>query len=194
MAVEKQEKRRQMILKAAEKLFAKNGFHGTDVEAIAKEAGTAKGTVYNYFENKEDIFLSVLDEGLHKLEEKMHLGLVSIDDPVEKIKKGIEIYISFLKDHLHLFRILAGEQAQFGDKFRKRKNEVFFARIGHVEQVVAAAIEGGHLKKMDPFIATSGLFGMINFTVFRGLLIGRKFSARQMTEQITRLYMEGMLP
>ena len=194
MAVEKQEKRRQMILKAAEKLFASNGFHGTDVEAIAREAGTAKGTVYNYFENKDDIFLSVLDEGLHELEEKMRRDLMSVDDPVEKIKKGIEIYIYFLKDHLHLFRILAGAQAQFGDKFRKCKNEEFFARIGHVERIIGNAIEAGHLKQMDPFIATSGLFGMINFTVFRGLLIGRKFSARDMTEQITKLYLEGILP
>jgi AcrR family transcriptional regulator len=194
MAMEKQEKRRQMILKAAEKLFARNGFHGTDVEAIAKQAGTAKGTVYNYFENKEDIFLSVLDDGLHELEEQMRLELVNVDDPVEKIKKGIEIYIYFLADHLHLFKILAGEQAQFGDKFRKRKHEEFFARIGHVELIIGTAIEEGHLKKVDPFIATTGLFGMINFSVFRGLLLGKKFSARHMTEQITKLYLEGMLP
>lgn len=194
MAAEKQEKRRQMILKAAEKLFARNGFHGADVEAIAKEAGIAKGTVYNYFENKDDIFLSVLDDGLHELEEKMRLNLAHVEDPVEKIKKGIEIYIFFLADHLHLIKILAGEQAQFGDKFRKCKHEEFFARVGHVEQVIGAAIREGHLKKVDPFIATSSLFGMINFSVFRGLLLGKKFSASGMTEQITKLYLEGMLP
>lgn len=194
MTVARTKERRTVILRAAEKLFAAHGFHGTDVEGIAREAGTAKGTVYNYFENKDDIFLSVLEEGFRKLEGRMRMGLSKIKDPVEKIRKGIGIYIYFLADHLHLFRILAGEQMQFEDKIKKMKREEFFARVGHIERAISAGIKEGRLKKIDPFVASSSLFGMINFTVFRGLLIGKKFSAKRLSEQISGLYLEGMLP
>ncbi len=55
------EKRRSEILTAAAKLFAEKGFHRTTTQAIAHEAGLAEGTIYNYFTNKEDLLVSMLN-------------------------------------------------------------------------------------------------------------------------------------
>jgi AcrR family transcriptional regulator len=54
--------RRQTILRAAEVLFAKNGYRKTRIEDIADHAEVSVGTVYGYFENKEDLLVTVLDE------------------------------------------------------------------------------------------------------------------------------------
>lgn len=54
------------ILEVANRLFAKNGFHETKLEQVAKEADIAKGTLYLYFRSKEDLFLQCLVDGHEK--------------------------------------------------------------------------------------------------------------------------------
>lgn len=53
--------RRNRILDAATKVFAARGFHPTTIKDVAREAGIADGTIYNYFENKTALLLGVLD-------------------------------------------------------------------------------------------------------------------------------------
>ncbi len=55
------EKRRSEILMAAARLFAEKGYHRTTTQAIAHEAGLAEGPIYNYFANKEDLLVSMLN-------------------------------------------------------------------------------------------------------------------------------------
>lgn len=53
--------RRDQILDAATTVFARNGFHRATIRDVAKEAGIADGTIYNYFENKTALLLGILD-------------------------------------------------------------------------------------------------------------------------------------
>ena len=53
--------RRNQILEAAAKVFAQKGFHPTTTKDIAKEAGIAEGTIYNYFESKTDLLVGIFD-------------------------------------------------------------------------------------------------------------------------------------
>ncbi len=53
--------RRNQILDAATKVFAEKGFHPTTIKDIAREAGIADGTIYNYFENKTALMLGIFD-------------------------------------------------------------------------------------------------------------------------------------
>ena len=104
---DKKEAGRRKILKAAEKLFAKGGFHGTEVSEIARLAGVAKGTVYNHFDTKEEILVSVIEEGLDELDEMMKSGIVQSENPLEQIKSGLEIYCKFLENHKPIFKIVS---------------------------------------------------------------------------------------
>src|SRR3954469_9287303 len=55
------EARRNQILDAATTVFAEKGFHRTTIRDIARVAGIADGTIYNYFENKTALLLGILD-------------------------------------------------------------------------------------------------------------------------------------
>jgi len=52
----------QNILRTAERLFATKGFNGTSMNDIVKESGVSKGAIYNHFENKERLFLTLLED------------------------------------------------------------------------------------------------------------------------------------
>ena len=60
--VQKKEKTKQAILKAALELFAAKGFYATTTKAISKKAQIAEGTLFNYFETKEDLALYFFEE------------------------------------------------------------------------------------------------------------------------------------
>lgn len=73
------------ILRGARKLFLKKGYEGTSVEAIARSLDIAKGTIYLYFNTKEDLFSAVLSEqgraifeGLKKSARKSRSAAVSL--------------------------------------------------------------------------------------------------------------------
>ncbi len=65
--VENKEKTRKAILRAALELFAEKGFYQTTTKAIARKAGIAEGTLFNYFETKEDLALYFFEEQLTKV-------------------------------------------------------------------------------------------------------------------------------
>ena len=65
----KGELRKQQILECAKKLFSKKGYHNTHVEDIHKEAKIGKGTFYEYFKNKEELFIALLVKFLDDWEE-----------------------------------------------------------------------------------------------------------------------------
>lgn len=58
---DKAEFRKQQILECAKKLFSQNGYYNTQIADIIKQAKIARGTVYQYFKNKEDIFTTLLE-------------------------------------------------------------------------------------------------------------------------------------
>src|SRR5438874_756871 len=65
--IENKEKTRRAILKAALNLFAEKGFYGTTTKAISKKARIAEGTLFNYFETKEDLALYFFEQELAQI-------------------------------------------------------------------------------------------------------------------------------
>jgi AcrR family transcriptional regulator len=61
---EQQSRTRAALIASARRVFARDGFHGANLAAIAREAGLTKGAVYSNFDNKADVFLAVLDDDL----------------------------------------------------------------------------------------------------------------------------------
>jgi AcrR family transcriptional regulator len=58
---ERRQETREEVLAAAARVFARNGFHGTSLDAVAEEAGFSRGAVYYNFADKEALFLELLD-------------------------------------------------------------------------------------------------------------------------------------
>ncbi|MCW4055129.1 MAG: TetR/AcrR family transcriptional regulator [Candidatus Bathyarchaeota archaeon] len=81
----------EKILNAAEKLFAKKGYNGTSMNDIVKASGQSKGAIYNHFESKERLFLSLLEKqtilGLNQLKDSFDPK----DTTVDKLKKVLDL-------------------------------------------------------------------------------------------------------
>lgn len=83
------EKSRERILEAATELFARQGYHGTSIKAIAHAAGVSKGLMYNYFDSKEDLLDDILKKGFEDISAPME-QLIHLNDPFERLEAIIE--------------------------------------------------------------------------------------------------------
>ncbi len=92
--VDKEQKIKE-IAQAALKLFSQKGYTGTNVEQIAKSAGIGKGTIYEYFETKEDIFIAAIMEWISQFEFQLSAHLEKIDDPVQRLFAVAEMTVKW---------------------------------------------------------------------------------------------------
>ncbi|MFQ6038966.1 MAG: TetR/AcrR family transcriptional regulator [Candidatus Aminicenantales bacterium] len=103
--VDKEEKR-ERILEAAISVFAKKGTANTKMAEIAEAAEIGKGTLYEYFQNKEDILLSAFMYVLKKAEADVSKKLAEVHEPLEKLTAYIlvwkDIMKSDFKDHVEI--------------------------------------------------------------------------------------------
>jgi AcrR family transcriptional regulator len=96
----KAEQRKELILQCSKKLFAQQGFYRTQISDIINEARIARGTIYQYFENKEDIFVSLLETTYARWEEAISKAVAAIDlktiTPVAYFRLRIKTTLEFL--------------------------------------------------------------------------------------------------
>jgi len=77
--------RKESILDAARRVFQEKGYHSTTMNKIAEEAELSKATLYLYFKNKDDLFLSMTTEPLKKLKKEFEKIATTDKNPEEKI-------------------------------------------------------------------------------------------------------------
>src|ERR1700754_5260656 len=89
--------KRERILDAAERIFARHGFFAARVSEIAKEAGVADGTIYLYFKSKDDLLISLFE---HRMKQVNAVLSQAIADrpPGEQLRAFIQAYLQLVSD------------------------------------------------------------------------------------------------
>jgi len=104
--VNRQEKKEE-ILRAAFNVFARKGFNATKMIDIAREAGMGKGTIYEYFTSKKDIFSALFVFLFQDFDREFQKKLASAPDPIEKIKLIVQIYfVDFINQYGDFIKIV----------------------------------------------------------------------------------------
>ncbi len=93
--VDREQKIKEIAL-AALKLFSQKGYAGTNVGQIAKSAGIGKGTIYEYFETKEEIFIAAIMEWISQFEFQLSQYLETIEDPIQRLYAVAEMTVKWI--------------------------------------------------------------------------------------------------
>ena len=142
------EMRRREILAAAVKVFGKKGFAATCVGDVADAAKIAKGTVYLYFDSKEEIYATAVQMCVAQLQELAAERVATVSGVRERLAVSIAVRMEFWNEQLDVYRLLltVGREA----RHRRQTQEVL--RSGHAyflgilnEGASAGEIEGRDL-------------------------------------------------
>ncbi len=130
---EAKEAKRQLLIHAAIEMFAQKGFHETKMQDIADYAAVGKGTLYEYFETKEDLFLAVYDSWIDEYEADMLRQSERALDPVSKASALIDTTVEFYEKHADHAAILL----EFWAHAIRSQNPHFLNRIREMKSRLA---------------------------------------------------------
>jgi AcrR family transcriptional regulator len=144
--------RRNEIIAAALKVFGTKGFDAARAEDIAAQAGIAKGTIYLYFESKEDIYVAAVQHAIEQLTERVDERLHSAQGLRARVTAYVTSRLEFWLEQKSLYRLLltVGREPQH----RKQTNAVLKAAAGRLMQLFEEAVAAEDLKP-QPFEATA---------------------------------------
>ncbi|WCN38980.1 TetR/AcrR family transcriptional regulator [Aneurinibacillus uraniidurans] len=95
----------QRILAAANKIFVENGYRQADMRSIAKEAGIAVGTIYNYYPNKAVLYQAILNQQWEEFDRRIHQVVNDLSSSArEKLQRITEHLFSFVAHHMSMWR------------------------------------------------------------------------------------------
>jgi len=86
--------KRERILRAAVEVFARTGYFSSRVSSIAQQAGVADGTIYLYFEGKEDLLITIFRETMTAFLARLKEALDGCNDPVEALRRIVRLHLA----------------------------------------------------------------------------------------------------
>ena len=161
--------RKQIILKAAEKLFLSKGYEDTTMDQIANESEFSKGTLYNYFKSKDDLYLAIGTKAYEIIIDYTKYFVESKDPGIDQLKAVGYAYYEFTKnypDYAHIFHDISIKLPHVAqkskDKLTTNEKDYLNRSEAYGEQfrdVITKAIKTRSIRSdKDPF--------MIGFTLF----------------------------
>lgn len=188
--------RRQAILKAAMKVFARRGYAAATIRVIAREAHIAQGTIYLYFPSKRDLLL-----GLYR-----SMILESLEEILARPEKGdAEAFLrSLIVDRIGRFRRnpqavrLAFTELPFHQELRERfYRDIAVEQLERVQAFLKDRIAKGELRPIRTEIAARAFQGMyvifsLAETVFGDREVGR-LAPEEIADEVVRLFLHGAL-
>jgi AcrR family transcriptional regulator len=108
--------RKQQILLAASRVFSKKGYHATSISDICAKSGVARGTIYLYFENKRDIFETLIKDFSSSMLE--NIRMFSLDEPLcDQFDRNIRHFAEIIVQNRDLTKIIASEAVGLDSEF-----------------------------------------------------------------------------
>lgn len=182
------------ILNAAAKIFAEYGFSGAKISEIAREAGVADGTIYLYFQNKEDIlktlFRTSLEDFVSQLKERLKLAR----SPEEALRIVCEHWFSSMEENVYLAQLNLVELRQHttGER-RKELNEYITPFFELIEGIIKQGMEDGSFRPgMDVRHTRRLIFGAMDQIVSSWLVTGRKYSLTALIPSTCEFIIKGL--
>ena len=183
----------QAIIKAAIAVFGKNNFQSANISDIARMAGVAEGTIYQYFKNKEDLFFSIPIERTKEFCRDLELHLEGITGAFNKIRKFIWFYLYFFKTNPEYCRTLMLEM-RVNKSFSKAKAfQSFKPFTNKVLRIIEEGQEEGIIRKdVNVYILRQLILGILEHMVTRWLLKGEKYDLMMHYGDVCQVVLYGI--
>ncbi len=187
------EVRRTQILLGAAKVFAKKGFHKATTKEIAKTAGISEGTIYNYFENKRELLVAMIELlALQPLKNIVNTDL----SPTELLTAIIQDRYRLVKEQGYLLAPVIAEIFADTELRAYVYQKIIIPASSYLEHYIQANIASGQFRQVDPVLITRAFMGatMLNFTIKITQLDPRydNITVDTMIEQLVPLFLNGI--
>ncbi|HYX30417.1 MAG TPA: TetR/AcrR family transcriptional regulator [Pyrinomonadaceae bacterium] len=185
--------KRELILRAATRVFARNGYFNSKVADIARAADVADGTVYLYFKSKEEILHSIFDQ---KMAEAITSGrelIKSISDPREKLRRIAKLHLERLgadRDLAVVFQVELRGSTKFMEEFSA-------AGFAEYLDLLRKIIDEGQRtrvfrKDVNAKVVAKILFGALDEMATNWIISHRHYHLEPMADMVMDVFLNGV--
>ncbi len=187
--------KRERILRAAIKVFARKGFYATRVSEIAKAAGVADGTIYLYFKNKDAVLVSIFEDRIGKLIEVLRAEIEKAEGVEAKIRTIIELQLGLLEGQRDLAEVITVNLRQSSRLLKQYAAPMFREYLEVIAAVFREGQKSGDVRSgLSPLIMARGLWGELDgIALTWALADGEPSNLRKAAHQYADAYLHGVL-
>lgn len=192
-----------LILDASRKVFSDKGFHESRLEDIAVAAGFSKASLYNYFTDKEQIFLSLAIRDFDELLARLRVGISSTGTLISSIEFLYRTVLTFFGEHFSFFWALTSFETMCNihmqrfqkhhDEMVKRFEEHYAGLLGTFVEILHNAKVRGELKSpIDEMALARFIASLVRGTVFEWKISGKIENVEQTVKNLLAFTTNGL--
>lgn len=151
--------RRDAIVRAAERVFGKLGYHVASISEVIDEAGISRGTFYLYFDGKSALFLELIERFIGFVTSALQVVDPAGPDPARRILENVERVVDVAFDHPELTRVVLRESRGLNPEIDEKLDRLY----GFLHEMVEGALING---------ARTGVTRPVHAPVVAAALIG----------------------
>lgn len=185
--------KREAILRAAIRVFARHGYFNAQVADIAREAGVAAGTVYLYFRSKDDLLVSIFERTMKEARTEATAALADVSDPVERLRRLARLHLQRLgrdRDLAIVFQVELRQSTKFMERFSETHVREY---LGIIRQAIADAQAARVFRKtVNPTSAAKIFFGALDEMATNWILSKRRYSLVAEADAVLDVLVNGL--
>lgn len=194
--VDKEEKR-NLILEAALRVFAKFGLPNTKMIQIAEAAGIGKGTLYEYFKSKQDLAAAAFNVFVKEAGAHLDKKIRKIEDPTERLHTYIISWTELLNEEFMDYADIMLDVWAESVRLHEGKdvfglNRMYAMYRKQISEILKHGIEAGAFKPVDETVAASIIIGTLDGLMLQWLLDRNLFHIKPALEQLADLIVYGV--
>ena len=191
-------RQRQEMLAAALDLFSQKGYHNVSMHEIATQAEFAIGTLYNFFQNKEELYRALVLEQCDKFEAAIMETMEKPGDEVEKLRHYVQARSEWFRSNLPFIRIFLAEsrgvsfnlKAGLNDELRQR----YYTFLERLALIFARGIENQRFKNIaDPYVLAAALDSIFDTSFLLWLDAPERFPYPENPDDVLDIFFQGLL-
>ncbi|MBM7872258.1 AcrR family transcriptional regulator [Clostridium pascui] len=184
-------KTKKAIFESAIKVFSTYGYSGATMDAIAAQAGLAKGTLYYHFNSKEEIFNYIIQEGMNLIKERIQETVDEQSDSLSKLKTLIKVQLNMVYEKRDFFKVIMSQL--WGQQSRQLElREVVNEFIKNIETYLERAMNDGFIKKGEKSFMAYTIFGSLCSTAIYDLINEEGINIHDVFENLTEYILSGI--
>jgi len=178
--------KRRRILEEAARLFATKPYHDVRLEDVAARAKVGKGTIYIYFQNKDELYLALVDEGFAHLVAELRRQQDPAEGAPAALRRILAALVRFAIEHPHLAELMRSSAGGAGARPTRVRTEL----TKMLEATIRRGVRRGELRDPNPGLTALCIPGLVRSVILFG---PRKLDERALTRQLARLVEQGVL-
>jgi len=192
---ERKAERHRGILEAAVRAFSRHGYHNCTVARVAQEAGVADGTIYLYFQGKEDLLVSAFRHVLEGMLARMDEAVAPEPGAEAKLRRTLELHLGFMEDDPELAAFLQFQLRQPDESIRRAISGPLTEYSRRIEAIFDAGKKAGSFRpEAGTRLLRRVYFGAVDETVSAWLLRADRGPLRQKAGPLLDVLLHGAVP